>query len=269
MTVAEALRAATARLTAAGIDGAARDARLLVAHAMGVEADRLMLMQRDPAPDIEALLAAREARQPIAQIIGQRLFWGRRFRVTRDTLDPRPETETLVALALEQPFASVLDLGTGTGAIILTLMAETGAAGTATDISPEALDVAAGNARSLGLQPELLLSDWFANVEGRFDLIVSNPPYIAADEMSALSQDVREWEPHLALTPGGDGLQPYRAIAARAMRHLNPGGRLLVEIGPSQGSAVSDMFVQAGLDAMTVHPDMDGRDRVVSARISG
>lgn len=269
MTVAEALRAATARLAAAGIDGAARDARMLLAHGLGIEAGRLMLHMSDPAPEIEALVAARVAHQPVAQIIGHRLFWGRHFHVTRDTLDPRPETETLVAIALSQPFGSVLDLGTGTGAILLTLMAETGARGVATDISPAALEVARGNAASLGLTPELLISDWFAAVQGRFDLIVSNPPYIAESEMSGLSRDVFEWEPHLALTPGGDGLSAYRAIAAGAGRHLNPKGRLMVEIGPAQGSAVAAMFRAAGLDAVAVHPDMDGRDRVVSAQLPG
>lgn len=269
MTVGEALRAATARLAAAGIDGAARDARLLLAHALGVPADRLMLMSGDPAPDIDALVAARIARQPVAQIIGHRLFWGRRFTVTRDTLDPRPETETLVALALQAPFASVLDLGTGTGAILLTLMAETGASGLGTDASPAALAVAEGNARHLGLAARFQISDWFAAVEGRFDLIVSNPPYIAEAEMAGLSRDVLDWEPHLALTPGGDGLSPYRAIAAGAARHLNPKGRLMVEIGPTQGIAVAAMFRAAGLDAVAVHPDMDGRDRVVSAQLPG
>lgn len=269
MTVAEALRAATARLAAAGIDGAPRDARLLLAHAMDVAPDRLMLMSGDPAPDLEALLAAREARQPVSQIIGHRLFWGRNFRVTRDTLDPRPETETLIALALERPFASVLDLGTGTGAILLTLMAETGARGTGVDLSTPALEVAKANAGAHGLAPELLVSDWFAAVTGRFDLIVSNPPYIAENEMQTLAPEVCEWEPHLALTPGGDGLAPYRIIAEHALHHLNPGGRLLVEIGPTQGSAVSGMFLGAGLDAVRVHPDMDGRDRVVSAQLLG
>ncbi|MDH2326086.1 peptide chain release factor N(5)-glutamine methyltransferase [Cereibacter sp. SYSU M97828] len=269
MTVAEALRVATARLAAAGIDGAARDARMLMAHALDVPADRLMLMSGDPAPDIGALVAARIARQPVAQIIGHRLFWGRRFAVTRDTLDPRPETETLIALALAQPFTSVLDLGTGTGAILLTLMAETGASGLGADLSPAALAVAEGNARALNLPAGFMISDWFAEIEGRFDLIVSNPPYIAEAEMAGLSRDVLEWEPHLALTPGGDGLGPYRTIAAGATRHLNPKGRLMVEIGPTQGGAVAAMFRAAGLDAVAVHPDIDGRDRVVSAQLPG
>lgn len=268
------LPAAVARLRNAGVDDPARDARRLLAHAMGIAPDRLTLHLGDPpTPDtiarFETAIAARAARQPVAQITGLRRFWGRDFRVTRDTLDPRPETETLVGAALEEPFSRVLDLGTGTGAILLTLLAERPAAtGLATDLSPAALAVAQGNAERLGLtgRAEFHASDWFAGVEGRFDLIVSNPPYIAADEMAGLSPEVREWEPHLALTPGGDGLAAYRAIAAGAGAHLVPGGRLMVETGAGQGSAVAAIFRAAGLESVRTLTDMDGRHRVVTAR---
>ncbi|WP_128254230.1 peptide chain release factor N(5)-glutamine methyltransferase [Falsirhodobacter deserti] len=271
MIVAEALRAGTARLAKAGIDEPARDARWLLAHMMGFAPDRLVLHMQDEvgthaAHRYDIALTARAARQPVAQIVGERMFWGRRFRITPEVLDPRPETETLVALALAEPFGSVLDLGTGSGAIALTLMAETGAAATATDLSPGALAVAGENASRLGLHPTFLLADWFAGVQGRFDLIVSNPPYIAEDEMEGLAPEVREWEPRMALTPGGDGLDPYRAIAAGAADHLSPNGRLLVEIGPTQGRAVCDLFRSHGLDEVAVHDDLDGRSRVVSAR---
>ncbi|CAM5430196.1 peptide chain release factor N(5)-glutamine methyltransferase [Frigidibacter albus] len=273
MTGSEALRAAVARLAAAGVAEAPRDARRLLAHAMGIGADRLLLhlgeaLSPAAAVAFDRAVAARAARQPVSQITGSRLFWGRAFRVTRDTLDPRPETETLIAAALERRFARVLDLGTGTGCIVLTLLAEQPEArGMGTDLSPAALAVAAGNAAALGLaeRVELVASDWFAGVAGRFDLIVSNPPYIAADEMAALDPEVRDWEPHLALTPGGDGLDAYRAIAAGAGAHLAPGGRLLVEIGPAQGAAVAGLFAAAGLGRIRVLPDLDGRDRVVSA----
>jgi len=273
MRAQDALRFAVARLTQAGIPDAARDARHLLAFAMGLAPDRLTLhLPDDLSPDaqtrLEAALIARAARQPVAQIIGHRLFWGRPFRVTCDTLDPRPETETLIALALTAPFTHPLDLGTGTGAILLTLLAERpDASGLATDISPAALIVAEGNAAALGLthRARFQTSDWFAGIDGQFDLILSNPPYIAAAEMPHLSRDVREWEPHLALTPGGDGLAPYRAIAAAAPRHLTPLGRLMVETGPTQGHAVAALFVAAGLRRVTIHPDMDGRDRVVCA----
>lgn len=272
-TVAEALRAGAAQLAAAGVPDAARDARLLMAHALGVAPDRVVLMLPDAVPPdagprFADYLAARARRRPVSQIIGYRQFWGRAFHVTSDVLDPRPETETLVAEALAEPFARVLDLGTGSGAILLTLLAERPTAtGVATDLSPAALAVARGNAERLGLSDRatFLEGNWFVPVEGRFDLIVSNPPYIAADEMPGLSPDVLNWEPHLALTPGGDGLDAYRAIAAGARAHLRPEGRLMVEIGPAQGTALAGLFADAGLENPRVLPDMDGRDRVVAA----
>ena len=273
MRAADALAPAVAQLAAAGIDTAARDARILLAHAMGLDAGRLTLnLQDDLMAWQEAAfsehIAARSSRQPVSQIIGQRLFWGLPFRVTRDTLDPRPETETLVAEALSQPFQKMLDLGTGTGCILLScLNGMPEAEGTGADISTAALVVAQGNAQALGLadRARFVQSDWFASVTGAFDLIVSNPPYIAADEMATLAPEVREWEPHLALTPGGDGLDAYRTIAAGAIKRLMPGGRLLVEIGPTQGKAVAALFTCAGLEDLRIPPDMDGRDRVVAA----
>lgn len=269
-----ALVEASRRLTAAGIEGAALDARRLLAHAMGEPPERLTLRLQDDltAPEaaaFEAAIAARAARQPVAQITGKRLFWGREFRVTRDTLDPRPETETLVAAALEEPFAKVLDLGTGTGCILLSLLKQISfAAGVGTDVSPAALDVARGNAAALGLgtRARFQQADWFAGVGGYFDLITSNPPYIAAEDMAGLAPEVRDWEPLGALTPGGDGLDAYRAIARGAPSRLMPAGRLMVEIGPTQGAAVAALFAAAGLERIEIRPDMDGRDRVVIAR---
>lgn len=274
MTGTQALADAVRALAAAGVPDPARDARALLAHALGVERGRLTLALPDPvAPAararLEAAVAARAARQPVAQITGRRAFWGHVFRVTPDVLDPRPETERLVELALAGPVSRMLDLGTGTGAILLSVLAECpGATGLGTDISPPALEVARGNARALALSERagFTLSDWWQAVSGSFDLIVSNPPYIAAGEMPGLSPEVRLWEPRLALTPGGDGLAAYRAIAAGALAHLAPGGRLMVEIGPTQAAAVCDIFRAAGLDAPVVHPDLDGRDRVIAVR---
>ena len=268
-----ALVAAVVQLQAAGIEGATRDARVLLAHALGIGADRLTLHLQDPLSadqlaDFQAAIAARLARQPVAQIIGRRLFWGLSFQVTPDTLDPRPETETLVAEALTRPFVKVLDLGTGTGCILLScLKGMPMAQGVGVDASPAALLVAEANARDLGLdaRARFLRSDWFSAVPGAFDLIVSNPPYIAADEMAGLAPEVRDWEPHLALTPGGDGLDAYRAIARGAGARLMPGGRILLEIGPTQGAVVAGLLAQAGLAEVRVLPDMDGRDRVVAA----
>ncbi len=273
MTGAEALLDAVPRLIAAGIPDAQRDARVLLAFAMGIPPDRLTLHLPDTLTHagkslFATAVSARITRQPVSQITGFRLFWGRSFRVTPDILDPRPETETLVAQALQHPFARVLDLGTGSGCILLSLLADRPlATGLGVDISEPALDVAMQNARAFGTDKRVkfLPSNWFSHVHGHFDLIVSNPPYIAADEMPGLSPEVRDWEPHLALTPGGDGLAAYRVIARDAPARLISGGRLLVEIGPAQGQAVRDLFLAGGLTDIAISQDMDGRDRVVAA----
>lgn len=273
MTGNEALRLAIPRLQAAGITDAPRDARALLAHAAGIAPDRLTLHLADPlTPEAETAFATaitrRTNREPVSHITGTRLFWGRPFRVTPDTLDPRPETEILVHEALREPFLKLLDLGTGTGCILLSCLAGMPmATGTGTDIHPATLTVAEENARSLNLAPRarFVLSDWFTAIQGRFDLIVSNPPYITEDEMADLSPEVLH-EPRRALTPGGDGLDPYRAIARGAPARLMPQGRLIVEIGPSQGAAVAALFAAHGLTDIRILPDLDGRDRVVSAR---
>lgn len=272
MTGAEALRRAAETLRTAGIPDAMTDARALLSHALGLDPARLTLHLPDPVPAqaearLQTALQARLTRQPVSQITGKRLFWGRNFIVTPDVLDPRPETEMLVATALEEPFFKLLDLGTGSGCILLSLLAEAPLAqGTGIDLSPAALAVARRNADAIAHRARLLLSDWCKSVEGRFDLIASNPPYIAAAEMPDLSPEVRNHEPHLALTPGGDGLDAYRAIAAQAPARLLPGGRLIVEIGPTQGRAVAGLFRAAGLTDLQIRPDFDGRDRVVLAR---
>lgn len=273
MRASEALRAAIPRLTASGIDSAAGDARRLMAFALGVGADRLTLVLADEMTEAqqrsyEEAITARVLRQPVSQIVGERLFLGRRFRVTPDVLDPRPETETLVLRALERPFVRMLDLGTGSGCILLSCLAGMGiATGTGADLSEAALTVARGNAEALGLsrRARFVRSDWFSGLPGRFDLIVSNPPYIAADEMAGLAPEVRDWEPQMALTPGGDGLEAYRAIAAGAPARLMAGGRILLEVGPAQGQAVSGLLAAAGFERIAILPDLDGRDRVVEA----
>ena len=266
-----ALVGAVARLREAGVEEAASDARALLAYAMQIAPDRLALHTGDDLTKaqeeaFEAAITAREARQPVAQIIGSRLFWGLRFKVTSDTLDPRPETEVLVSKALERPFHKVLDLGTGTGCILLScLKGMPMAQGVGVDLSPKALAVAQENAENLGLahRAKFRESNWFSAVSDRFDLIVSNPPYIAEAEMSGLSREVLEWEPHLALTPGGDGLEPYRLIARAAPSRLMAGGRLLLEIGPTQGQAVFGYLRDQGFINIAVLCDFDGRDRVV------
>lgn len=273
------MRAAVTRLGAAGIGDAESEAMALMAHALGDDVPRHRLLEAlshplspEAAMRLEAALSAREARQPMAQIRGWRQFWKHRFHVTPDVLDPRPDTEALVAEALTGPFAKVLDLGTGSGCILLSLLDERpDAQGLGIDISTAALDVARGNAATLGLagRVHFLQGNWMAGLRGRFDLIVSNPPYIAAEELAGLATEVREHEPHVALTDGADGLSAYRIIAATAPLHLAPGGRLLVEIGPSQGAEVARLFAEAGLGELRILPDLDGRDRVVAGRAAG
>lgn len=267
-----ALAEASRRLAGQGIPDAGRDARRLLAHVLGIPQERLSIDMPVElgtlAPAFEQAVARRAAREPLSHITGSRLFWGRSFTVTADVLDPRPETEALVALALDAPFNRVLDLGTGSGCLLLTLLAERPLAqGLGVDLSPEALEVAGQNRAALGLETraELRVSDWFTGVSGRFDLIVSNPPYITEEEMAALSPEVLH-EPAMALTPGGDGLDSYRVIAAGAGGFLAPAGRLMVEIGWKQGPQVAELFRTAGLEDVAVHADMDGRDRVVTAR---
>lgn len=272
-TAAAALVAATARLRAAGVDDPARDARVLLAHAARIDAARVTLIApEDLSPEIEDryehLIALRAVRVPVSHLVGERAFYGRRFKVSADVLDPRPETETLVEAALSRSFSRLLDLGTGSGCILVTLLAEApGATGLGVDISEAACLQASANAHLHGVaaRADIRLSDWFEAVEGRFDLIVSNPPYIAADEIATLSDEVRRYEPRLALTDEADGLSAYRRIAAGACAHLAPGGRVLVEIGWQQGAAVAALLRGAGFADVRVLQDLDGRDRVITA----
>ena len=275
MTVFEMVANAAQSLRAAGIDSAARDARALVAHALGVAANRIVLLGSDPI-DVKAqerlagYLERRLRHEPVSKITGWRQFWGREFYISKAVLDPRPETETVIVEALKHPAATVLDLGTGSGILAVTLMAEwPKAQALATDISPAALAVAGKNAAryDIGDRLSFAQSNWFEGVQGEFDLIVANPPYIAMEEMAGLDRDVRDFDPHIALTPGGDGLDPYRLIAAAVGRHLSPDGRLIVEIGHQQAADVLQIFQDAGLSSLCCHPDLAGRDRVISARI--
>jgi release factor glutamine methyltransferase len=252
-----------------------REARLIMCHALGYSAAQLLARLSDHWPPgdgpgrLIATLTARMARQPLAQIIGEWAFYGRDFHVTRDTLTPRPDTETLIDHALGAPFTRVLDLGTGSGAIAVTLLAENmQATGVATDISVAALSVALRNATRHGVAARLALqtADWCDGITGHFDLIVSNPPYVTAAAYATLPPEITDWEPREALTPGSDGLQAYRAIVAAAPACLTPGGRLLVEIGHDQGDAVARLFRDAGLDAVAIHPDINGTDRVVTGQ---
>ncbi|MGJ8545377.1 MAG: peptide chain release factor N(5)-glutamine methyltransferase [Sulfitobacter sp.] len=266
---------AAAQLRAAGVPDPARDARLLLAHAAAVDAARLTLIAPEEiSPEIceryEHLVALRAVRVPVSQLIGKRSFYGRDFAISRDVLDPRPETETLIEAALSEPFERLLDLGTGSGAILVTLLAERPAAkGVGVDLSENACLQASANAVQHGVAPraQIVQSNWFENVEDRFDLIVSNPPYLARAEMDDVAPELALHEPRMALTDEADGLSVYRIIAAQAQAYLTPLGRVMVEIGWQQGADVRAIFAAQSWAEIQVLPDLDGRDRVVCAQV--
>jgi len=273
-TAAEAMVAATARLRAAGVPDPARDARLLLAHAAQVDAARVTLIApEDIAPEIadryDHLIALRAVRVPVSHLVGEREFYGRRFKISADVLDPRPESETLIEAALSEDFARVLDLGTGSGCLLVTLLAERpDARGIGVDLSEAACLQASANAvlHHVAGRAEIVQGNWFDPVEGRFDLIVANPPYLAVDEMADIAPELRDHEPRMALTDEGDGLSAYREIAALAGSYLTTQGRVLCEIGWQQGPDVRAIFANAGWGHIDILADLDGRDRVVLAR---
>ena len=255
--------AAARMLRDGGIATPALDARVLLCHATGLSHERLIAHGRDPLlPEAAAHLAGYVARrlsgEPVSRIKGFREFYGREFRIDSDTLDPRPDTETLIGATLgivaeeglgDRPLR-LLDLGTGSGCILVTLLAELPLAeGIGTDLSAGALRLAGENAQRLGVEARarFVAADWFTGLSGRFDLIVANPPYIPAEEIATLSPEVAGHDPRRALDGGQDGLEAYRRIAARAVDFLAPGGHLVVEIGASQAQAVFRLFQASGL----------------------
>jgi release factor glutamine methyltransferase len=213
------------------------------------------------------LLARRVFGEPVSRILGVRNFFGRDFVVSPEVLDPRADTETLVEAAL--PLLGqgrILDLGAGSGAIIVTLLAERPeASGVAVDLSPGALAITADNARRHGVASRLSLLEgsWFSPVEGCFDLIVSNPPYIPAGDIEGLDREVRDFDPHLALAGGTDGLDAYRVLAGGAARFLSPSGALLLEIGAGQAAAITGLFVGEGWQLAGQFRDLGGHVRVL------
>jgi release factor glutamine methyltransferase len=283
-TLSQAFVEAASTLREAGIATPELDARLLLCHAAGLSHEAFIARAReafphDAAARLDGAITRRLKREPVARITGTREFYGRPFALGPATLDPRPDTETLVEAALDlvtdkgwqdKPL-ELLDLGTGTGAILITLLAELPRArGLGTDRSPEALVIAAANARTHGVasRASFIAGDWLEAVAGRFHLILSNPPYLATREIAGAAEEVAGYDPQLALDGGPDGLAAYRRIAARAGEALAEDGRLLVEIGPAQAGAVADILKEAGLspgEAGRVRRDLAGRPRVVAA----
>lgn len=261
----------------AGIDTAALDAKLLVGHVLGLDALQISLREgelvsQSLTASVTETMQRRLSGESVARIIGYREFYGLDFELSPATLEPRPDTELLVDLALKAlpEGGRLLDMGTGTGCIPISILVNRkDASGVATDINPLALDVAERNAERHGVGDRLDLrqGDWFGAVgpEDRFDLILSNPPYIASDVVETLSPEVKDFDPRLALDGGPDGLAPYRTIASEAGGWLRPLGRVMVEIGYDQGEAVADLFRAAGFAEISVHKDLAGLDRVVCA----
>jgi release factor glutamine methyltransferase len=256
----------------------ALDARLLLAHAIGIEAATLPARGDEPvAPDVEARAVAfierRIAGEPVARIVGHQMFWSLDFVIGPETLLPRPDTETLVEAALDfvdrsgrrDAALSLLDIGTGSGAILLALLSELPtASGVAIDCAEAALDIARENAQRLGLdaQARFIACNWAKAIDGRFDLVLVNPPYIESGAICGLQVEVSEHDPHIALDGGPDGLDAYRAILCDLDRLLALGGRGFLEVGINQAESVSQLAEKCGF-AAAFHRDLAGIERVV------
>jgi release factor glutamine methyltransferase len=276
----EALASVVETFQIAGIENPSREARLSLCAASGVSQVALIT-----APDEALGSAARTVREfamrrvagePLSRIVGKREFWGLSLAISPHVLDPRPETETIVEAALsilsdrrEDPLR-ILDLGVGSGALLCALLTEFGSArGVGVDISADAADVARGNLQACGLslRAEIRVGDWTSGLNGRFDLVVSNPPYIPTADLASLPREVRDFDPWLALDGGIDGLAEYRRILPESRRLLGLGGWLLVELGASQAAKVPAIANQHGFTDVVTYRDLAGVDRV--AAISG
>jgi release factor glutamine methyltransferase len=273
-TVATALRAAAARLAASGVPEPRLDARLLLAEALGAEPAavfgwperRLGAAERER---FAGLVERRARREPVSRILGRREFWSLPFRVVPATLDPRPDSETLVEAALAE-FADVsaplrvLDFGTGTGCLLLAFLSERpSATGIGVDLAPAALACARANAAALGLggRARFVASDWDAALAGTADVILANPPYIEAGAIAALDPEVALHDPRRALDGGADGLDAYRALAVGTARLLAPEGQAFLELGQGQAAAVAALMTAAGLAVRAIRRDLAGEER--------
>lgn len=258
------------------------DARLLLEHASGLSSTDLAIQAKQEADatlihDAQALVALRLTGMPVAKIIGHKEFWGRRFHVSPAVLDPRPDSEALIeavlALLPEDKALRLIDLGTGSGCLLLTLLAERPLArGLGIDKSRAALSLARRNAHfldlNLGLRRRVALrhGDWLHGVNATADMIIANPPYIESGAIDRLDRDVRLFDPRLALDGGRDGIGPYHALIAPSFQCLTGGGHLLLEIGVTQAEAISALMAAAGFADISLRQDLAGRDRVLIGR---
>jgi release factor glutamine methyltransferase len=284
ISVAEAMRLMAQSFRLAGVEDATIDARALLCHALRIDRARLIsdserILETREIAAISPLAARRLKREPVSRIRGRKEFWNLTLNVTPAVLVPRPETETVVEAALDA-FARdgrkieklrVLDIGTGSGALLLALLSELpNAFGLGTDVSAEALEVARANAERNGLAARcsFVVCNIAEGVQGPFDLIVSNPPYVVHDDLATLAPEVRDYAPALALDGGPDGCDGYRRIAGEARRLLAPAGRLIVELGAGQETAVRVLFTNAGLRVSAARKDLAGIPRALSATIA-
>ena len=276
MKLKEVLADTAIKLSKSGIEGAARDARILTAFAFEIPISELSLKINQQVSEkiifeLEKLILRRINREPISKILGRRDFWGRTFSINENVLDPRGDTETLIDFVIEKPVKSVLELGTGSGAIAVTLACEWKEVHvTATDISENALSLAKINAEKFNVQNKIhfLTSDWFENVKGAYDLIISNPPYIGLTEQDEISAEVIKYDPEIALFAGRDGLDAYRRIIPSLSKFLNPDGFVALETGASQSNQVKNMMNAVGFIDAKIVKDLSGKDRLVAAKLA-
>jgi len=280
-TAGQATEALTARFAAAGIDTPRLDARILVAHILNIRPQDIVIrsdkpLTADQADALEGMARRREAREPVSRILGRRGFWSLELAVSADTLDPRPDTETVVEAVLEaMPDRAaplrILDLGTGTGCILLALLAEyPSATGIGVDIADGAVATATSNAKTAGVsdRAEFLIGDWTQGLEitGTFDVIVSNPPYIPDGDVVGLEPEVRIHDPRRALVGGPDGLEAYRVLSPLVADRLNPTGVVVFEVGIGQAPDVDTLLRAANFQIVWNRADLGGVDRCVCAR---
>jgi len=264
------------KLSQSGIESAARDARILTAHALGVPISDLSLKITDKVSaniifKLEKLILRRVNKEPISKILGRRDFWGRTFSINKNVLDPRGDTETLIDYVIGKPRKTVLELGTGSGVIAVTLACEWKEVQvTAIDISEDALLLAQINAEKFNVQDKIhfLKSDWFDNVEGMFDLIISNPPYVGWMEQDEISIEVKKYDPEIALFAGNDGFDAYKRIIPNLAKFLNPDGFVVLEIGASQSKKVKKMMNSFGFFDVEIVKDLSGKDRLITSKLA-
>ena len=276
MKLKEVLADTAIKLSKSGIEGAARDARILTAFAFEIPISELSLKINEQVSGkitskLEKLILRRIDREPVSKILGRREFWGRSFFINENVLDPRADTETLIDFVIEKPVKSVLELGTGSGAIAVTLACEWKEVHvTAVDISEDALSLAKINAEKFNVQNKVhfLKSDWFETVRGSFDLIISNPPYIGLVEQDEIATEVIKYDPEIALFAGRDGLEAYKRIIPNLAKFLNPGGLVVLETGASQSNQVKNMMNAVGFIDAKIVKDLSGKDRLVAAKLA-